>query len=298
MRADGTQDDPDGARDRRPWEHGDDPDDPGNRRGEAPRGGPTSGGARESPVRQRNPAASSSPARPIPFRCALGRLTVVRHGQSTANVLYARAEREDDPDLTVPEGLDRRVGLSPLGVRQAWATGRWLAGLDPADRPQIVVSSPYVRALRTWETMAEAAREAWGACPEPLVDERLRDRETGVIELMTPPAVRAHVPREAERRDLVGDWYYRPPGGESLADVALRVRDLLRELGEGASGRHVALIAHDAVVMAVDQVLAGVGAPPPDLVPVPNASVSRWDGDGTTMRLVGRADTRHLEGVD
>ncbi|WP_037916136.1 histidine phosphatase family protein [Actinacidiphila yeochonensis] len=233
----------------------------------------------------------------MPFRCALGRLTLIRHGQSTANVLFARAERENDPDLTVPEGIDIRVGLSPFGVRQAAATGEWLAGLEPSDRPQIVVCSPYVRARRTWEVLAEAARGEWAACPEPLVDERLRDRETGVIELMTPPAVRAYAPREAERRDLVGDWYYRPPGGESLADVTVRVRDLLRELGEGASGRHVALVAHDAVVMAVDQVLAGVGAPPPDLVPVPNASVTRWDGDGTTMRLVARGDVGHLRGI-
>jgi broad specificity phosphatase PhoE len=107
----------------------------------------------------------------------------------------------------------------------------------------------------------------------------------------------AYASGEAERREQVGDWYYRPPGGESLADVTLRVRDLLRELCEGASGRHVALIAHDAVVVAVEQVLAGIGAPPPDLVPVPNASVSRWEGDGTTMRPVVRGEIRHLDGV-
>jgi broad specificity phosphatase PhoE len=237
-------------------------------------------------------------AEPMPYRCGLARLTVVRHGQSTANELFAPAEQRGDPRPAVPERTDAQVGLSEPGLRQARALGRWLAGLDAADRPHLVVCSPYTRAVRTWQAMAATARATGGpqAAPagEPVADERLRDREMGVLELMTPPAVRTRQAAEAARRERVGEWRYRPPGGESLADVTLRVRDFLNELREPAAGRHVLVVAHDAVVVAVRQVLAGIGAPPPDPVPVPTASLSRWDGDGTRMRLVRYGDVGHL----
>jgi broad specificity phosphatase PhoE len=239
-------------------------------------------------------------AEPMPYRCGLARLTAVRHGQSTANALFALAEERQDPRVAVPERTDAQVGLSELGLRQARALGRWLAGLDPADRPHAVVCSPYLRAVRTWQTMAAAAGGTAGTgtarapAGEPLVEERLRDREMGVLELMTPPAIRAGAAAEAARRERAGEWWYRPPGGESLADVTVRVRDFLNELREAAAGRHVLIVAHDAVVVAVRQVLAGIGPPPPHPAPVPNASLSRWDGDGTRMRLVRYGDVGHL----
>lgn len=227
--------------------------------------------------------------------CALGRLTVVRHGQSTANAVFARAVETGDSAVAVPEPCDAVVPLSAAGVAQARAAGRWLGRLPDADRPTLVVCSPYLRAVQTWEAMAAVAR-ALGASPgEAHVDERLRDREMGVLELLTPPALRERAPEEAARRERVGDWHYRPPGGESLADVVLRVRDFLTEASAAAPpGTHLLLIAHDAVVLAVRQVLAGIGAPPPEPTAIPNASVSRWDGDGTRMRLVEFGAAGHL----
>ncbi|MCL2555198.1 MAG: histidine phosphatase family protein, partial [Actinomycetia bacterium] len=60
---------------------------------------------------------------------------------------------------------------------------------------------------------------------------------------------------------------------------------------------HVLLVAHDAIVLAVRQVLSGIGAPDPGPVEIPNASVSRWDGDGTRMRLAEFAAVGHLSGA-
>ncbi|MFI1095670.1 histidine phosphatase family protein [Streptomyces sp. NPDC020917] len=234
---------------------------------------------------------------PLAYPCALRRLSVVRHGQSSANVVFARAAETGDPALSVPEPCDAVVPLSPLGVEQARAAGRWLGGLAAADRPDVVVCSPYLRAVQTWEAMAEAAGRTAPA-PAPagaLLDERLRDREMGVLELLTPAAMRERAPEEAARRLRVGDRSYRPPGGESSADVTLRVRDFLGELSGSAPPRaHVLLVAHDAVVLAVRQVLSGIGAPDPGPVEIPNASVSRWDGDGTRMRLAEFAAVGHL----
>ncbi|MBE1597907.1 broad specificity phosphatase PhoE [Streptomyces stelliscabiei] len=225
---------------------------------------------------------------------------VVRHGQSTANVAYAEAERTGS---TVPlPGRGGDVPLSELGRTQAGALGGWLAGIagtggeeapDGGPGPDLVVCSPYVRARQTWEAMAGHPR----AVPPPLlVDERLRDRETGIFEMHPPDARRARAPEEAARWALVGDWFYRPPGGEALTDVVLRVRDFVGELDRVAPGRRVLLIAHDAIAVAVRLVCAGLGAACPDgLPPVPNASVSQWESDGGRLRLTRWGDTAHLD---
>lgn len=226
---------------------------------------------------------------------SLGGLWAVRHGQSTANVAFAEAERNGSTELPVA-GRDADVPLSALGREQAGALGGWLGGLGEAEGPDLVVCSPYVRARETWEVMAGHPR----VTPPPLlVDERLRDREMGVFELHPPGALRARAPEEAARRALLGEWTYRPPGGEAMTDVALRVRDFVTELDRAAPGRRVLLVAHDAIVVTLRFVLAGLGAPSPEtLPPVPNASVSWWNGDGGRLRLVQWGDTTHLARTD
>ena len=233
-------------------------------------------------------------AEPLGFRSSLRRVTAVRHGQSSANVVFARAVRSGDAYDAVPEPCDAVVPLSPLGLSQARAAGQWLGRLSGVDRPTVVVCSPYVRAVQSWEVMAGAAGKLGVVPTDALLDERLRDREMGVLELLTPPALRARAPEEADRRDRVGDWFYRPPGGESMADVMLRVRDFLDEVSANAPGEHLLVVAHDAVVLAVRQIMAGIGAPVPGLVPIPNASVSRWDSDGALMRMTEFGEIGHL----
>ncbi|MEU9535835.1 histidine phosphatase family protein [Streptomyces sp. NPDC048213] len=224
---------------------------------------------------------------------ALGALWVVRHGQSTANVAFAEVERSGATALPV-EGTDSDVPLSAQGARQAQALGHWLA--EHHQDLDLVVCSPYARTRQTWQVMAAHAA-AEDVAPLPvLIDERLRDREMGIFELHPPSALKARAPEEATRRGRLGEWFYRPPGGEALADVALRVRDFLTELERAAPGRRVLLVAHDAVVIAVRFALAGLGtASPESLPPVPNASLSHWQGDGHHLHLHQWGDTAHLD---
>ncbi|MEW2266834.1 histidine phosphatase family protein [Streptomyces sp. NPDC047853] len=229
--------------------------------------------------------------------CALAGLWAVRHGQSTANVAFAAAE-ESGSTVPVP-GRDRDVPLSGLGTAQAVALGNWLAGHAPEAGPDLVVCSPYARALQTWEGMAARAAGLGGPRPDLLVDERLRDREMGVFELHPPAALRVRAPQEAARRELMGEWCYRPPGGEAFTDVAVRVGQFVHDLGRAVPGRRVLVVAHDGVVIALRYVLAGIGAvPPEELPPVPNASVSHWNGDGHRLRLAAWGDTAHLASLD
>jgi len=57
-------------------------------------------------------------------------------------------------------------------------------------------------------------------------------------------------PLDNERRRNLGKFYHRPPGGESWADVALRLRSALRDV-LAAPGGSALIVAHDAVVMLV-----------------------------------------------
>ncbi|MBD8044481.1 histidine phosphatase family protein [Arthrobacter sp. Sa2BUA2] len=175
-------------------------------------------------------------------------LILIRHGESAGNVAATHAQLTGaeviDVDLRDPD-----VPLSEAGVQQAQALGKWLAGLPPEERPESVWCSPYLRARQT----ADLA----GLAPYR-VDERLRDRELGILDLLTSAGVAARYPLEAQRKQWLGKFAYRPPGGESWADVALRLRSLLRDLDDADDGRRVAVICHDAVILLLRYVCEGL----------------------------------------
>jgi probable phosphoglycerate mutase len=222
-------------------------------------------------------------------------LGIVRHGESTGNVAAAAAESDRLELIDIPE-RDADVPLSATGREQAAAVSRWVAGL-PAP-PDAVVVSPYLRTVQTAEI-------ALADLPDVPVhrDERLRDRELGILDLLTTHGVRTRLPAEAARRKRLGAFYYRPPGGESWADVALRLRSLLGDLRREHDGGRVLLFGHEAVVYLLRYLLEGLTeAELMDAVrggTVANCSVTTWEYDGDRMRIVDvtRVDHLHSEGT-
>ncbi|MBO3101209.1 histidine phosphatase family protein [Cellulomonas sp. zg-ZUI168] len=171
---------------------------------------------------------------------------LVRHGESVGNVAATAAERAG-LEVIALETRDADTPLSARGAEQAEALGTWLQEQSPGAGPEVVWCSPYVRAEQT----ATIALAAAGATLDVRLDERLRDRELGILDLLTRTGVEARYPQEAARRRHLGKFYYRPPGGESWADLALRVRAFLADLDRVESGRRVLLVAHDAVIMTI-----------------------------------------------
>ena len=84
------------------------------------------------------------------------RMWIVRHGQSAGNLARDAAESGGLPLIDIAT-RDMDVPLSPLGEQQARALGRWIAELPPADRPSVVLCSPYVRARATAEIVLQAS---------------------------------------------------------------------------------------------------------------------------------------------
>lgn len=173
-------------------------------------------------------------------------LWLVRHGESAGNVARDAAEAAGLPLIDI--GVrDMDVPLSPLGERQARALGRWFRDHPEAERPTVVLTSPFVRAMQTTTRLVEALAPA--KRPLHVVDERLREKEFGSLNRLTRAGIVARFPEEAERRAQVGKFYYRPPGGESWCDVILRLRSVLDHIQLRYRGERVLLVAHQVVVL-------------------------------------------------
>jgi len=184
------------------------------------------------------------------------RLWIVRHGQSAGNVARDRAHAaglgEIDLDIR-----DVDVPLSDLGHEQSRALGKWFAALPVGERPTVVLTSTYLRAQQT----ATAIAQAGGLADADLafcVDERLREREFGVLDRLTTQGIEARYPEQAEARRRLGKFYHRPPGGESWCDVILRLRAALDTLSLHHREKRVLIVGHQVVVLCLRYLLEGL----------------------------------------
>jgi probable phosphoglycerate mutase len=173
------------------------------------------------------------------------RLVLVRHGESAGNVARDAAEAGGLAMIDVAQ-RDMDVALSDRGREQAAAVGRWLIAVDDGTRPAHSISSPYVRAQDTARLALDAA-----GCDEVTVriDERLREREFGILDRLTKRGIEDRFPEQAAARALVGKFYHRPPGGESWCDVALRLRSFIDTLGREYAGESVMVVTHQVVIL-------------------------------------------------
>ena len=173
-------------------------------------------------------------------------LWIVRHGQSAGNVARDAAEAAGLPVIDIAE-RDIDTPLSQLGCRQARALGHWFGEIPPGERPQVVLCSPYVRARQTAELLLEGAHIAPGSL-RLRVDERLREKEFGILDRLTHFGIRQKYPELGEQRAHVGKFYFRPPGGESWCDVILRLRSLLEMVTREHGAQRVLIVGHQVIV--------------------------------------------------
>jgi probable phosphoglycerate mutase len=180
-------------------------------------------------------------------------LWLVRHGESAGNVARDAADAGGLSRIEI-SGRDVDVRLSERGTSQATALGHWFAELPPDRRPQYVLSSPYVRARQTAELISQfgGLKEAQAPC---VIDERLREKEFGILDRLTHAGIQEFYPEQAEIRRAVGKFYHRPPGGESWCDVILRMRSTLHTLSLHYSGCRVLIVTHQVVVLCLRYLL-------------------------------------------
>ena len=171
-------------------------------------------------------------------------LYVIRHGESEANVIINAGEQGDNSlytqdNVTVP---DRSWRLTATGRKQADCIGRWLVAQQQLFDRYLV--SPYVRTRETAATMA-LPKAKW---EETRV---LRERSWGEINTITQDDFRTNYARNwmFKRTDPL---YWRPPAGESIADVSEnRVHNLLTSLNRRAEAESVVAVTHGDFMLAL-----------------------------------------------
>ena len=170
---------------------------------------------------------------------------LVRHGQSAGNVARDAAEAAKGLLIDIAE-RDVDVPLSPLGCEQAESLGQWFGSLPEDQRPNVVLHSPYVRAAETARIIVE--RLGGGEASTVRVDERLREKEFGILDRLTTHGIAHKYPELHEQRHHVGKFYFRPPGGESWCDVILRLRSVLDTITREYNHERVLIVGHQVTV--------------------------------------------------
>jgi broad specificity phosphatase PhoE len=180
-------------------------------------------------------------------------LYIVRHGESAGNVARDAAVLAGEHVIAI-ETRDVDVPLSELGERQSVALGKWFADMPDEKKPNVILTSPYLRARHTAEIVAKEAglsRDAYSL----VVDERLREKEFGILDRLTKSGIETFHPDQAEFRRLLGKFYHRPPGGESWCDVILRLRSAIEMISREYCAERVLLVVHSVVVLCMRYLL-------------------------------------------
>ena len=215
-----------------------------------------------------------------------GQLWVVRHGQSAGNIARDEAEAAGVPRIDIAT-RDMDVPLSPLGERQARALGRWFRALPASEQPTVVLYSPYARARQTANLIVEEA----GLDVDELTriaDERLREKEFGVLDRLTRMGILQTYPELSEQRAHVGKFYFRPPGGESWCDVILRLRSMVDTVIREYRKENVLVVGHQVIVNCLRYLLERMDEQQildiDRQADVPNCSVTSYQFDATVGR--------------
>jgi len=155
----------------------------------------------------------------------------------TVEIIFEYHSTSTDNEAGVASGwLD--PPLSPVGREQAKELGERRQG----ERIDAIFPSDLLRAIQT----AEIAFPV-GVPIHP--DRHLREYDYGTMTGSPPDLTHAERPRRADTPF---------PEGESLKDVAKRVRAFLDDLAREWDGKRVVIVGHSATKLALDYLLGGL----------------------------------------
>jgi 2,3-bisphosphoglycerate-dependent phosphoglycerate mutase len=174
----------------------------------------------------------------------------VRHGESARNVAkkHNRFFLDDESRKAVQGIPDWQVPLTEEGWRQARVTG--LALRERYGTFDYVYHSGYRRTEETAEGILEAYPDAERASMHVRMNASIRERDNGYTYDMTTAEAEAAFPWLQPYWDTFGPWFSRPPGGESLADVATRAYTFLNTMFRDRVGARILVVTHGGTLRA------------------------------------------------
>jgi NAD+ kinase len=173
-------------------------------------------------------------------------LVLVRHGQSVGNEAQRSAEQGDHSAARrLADRHTSSFGLTQLGRDQALMAGDYLTG-EFFSRDQQgfgrCSTSEYARAMETAGLLVLPGAE-WFA------DFHLTERDWGDFDHCPSEEREARFGDALRRRD-VEPFFWRPPNGESFAQLCLRVDRVLHTLHRECGDKRVILVCHGEVMWA------------------------------------------------
>jgi NAD+ kinase len=171
-------------------------------------------------------------------------LVLVRHGESEGNVAQALVKKGDSSLMAKLDAVHTQEWrLSPRGCNQAAAAGEWLRREFPAGFTRYLTSW-YARAIET-AGLLEMPGAEW------LLHPMLSERDWGRLSSATAEQrATGEMAENLARRERDGVWW-RPGGGESLADVLDRLHAFFDSLHREQSNGSVIIVCHGEVMWAV-----------------------------------------------
>ena len=171
-------------------------------------------------------------------------LVLVRHGRSEGNEAREQSKRGDSSAYSdrFRARRNREWRLTDLGIAQAQAAGEWVAE-NISSAFSRYYTSEYLRARETAGHLG-LPDACW------VQDILLRERSWGRADFVMPESERYELfsAELAARRE--DPCYWRPPEGESLAEVCLRVERVLARLTRECPGGSCILVTHEDVMWA------------------------------------------------
>lgn len=171
-------------------------------------------------------------------------LFIVRHGQSEWNLAKKQFEKTNDESFFSDEFLElheSQYRLTDLGVEQAKKAGVWLSEKEFTAFDRMLVSNN-VRAMQTAAHL-NLKNPSW------MIDFNLRERDGGLFNVIKPSKRTSHY---ADQQKFYNKqpFLFRPPQGESIADVCQRIKVVLDTLARECDGKNVIVVCHGHVMRA------------------------------------------------
>jgi NAD+ kinase len=171
-------------------------------------------------------------------------LILVRHGESEGNLAHD-AEKNHQQDLYT-EKFTGKPGhlwrLTERGVCQAHIAGQWLRENFDVESIKGFFTSDYARAKETAAHLnLPGAR--WKKHPY------LHERSWGLLETLTEVEKWKKYEEDMKQREF-NPFYWRPPRGETMVNVMLRVDSVFGTLHREYSDSSVIMVDHGDVIMA------------------------------------------------
>lgn len=178
------------------------------------------------------------------------------------------------------------TSLTPLGIEQA----RALAGRLARANLSAAYTSDFSRAIQT----AALILGERGVAPRP--DPALRELHYGEWELERESAIRKRYP---EQYGLMRaeDPAWRPPGGESVAEVRERTHRALGRIVAAHRGREVLVVSHGTAINCMLSSVLGMPESHVFRIDVANCALTEIEERGGRLYVARLNDTAHLAGL-